>query len=139
MTEATIGYNTRIRIGRGAGPTWTTLAGVRDIEWPKTEADEHEVTAMDSPGRRKEFISGLIDSGEISIPLWWVPGSTTDVLLTDIAATGELVQVEFLANAEGATAETYVGFAKTYNRTSPVNGPQECDVTFRINGIVEAE
>lgn len=136
MTDATIGYGTTVRIGRGAGPTWTTLQHVRDVEWPKSEADEHDVTAMDSPNRTKEYIGGLTDNGEVAVPLWWVPDSPTDVLLRDIQATGELVQIEFTSNKVGATPETYVGFCKAYSRTSPVNGPQEAEAMFRINGGV---
>lgn len=136
MTEATIGYATRIRVGRGAGPTWTTLQHVRDVEWPQSEADEHEVTAMDSPNRTKEFIAGLIDNGETTIPLWWVPGSATDVLLKDLNSTGELVQVEFTDNSDGAVPEAYVCFVKRYARTSPVNGPQEAELVVRISGLV---
>ncbi len=136
MTEATIGYGTQIRIGRGVTPTWTTLQHVRDVEWPMAEADEHEVTAMDSPNRTKEFIGGLIDNGELTIPLWWVPDSDTDVLLKDLASTGELVQFEFTGNHSGAVAEVYAGFVKRYGRTSPVNGPQEAECVVRINGAV---
>jgi hypothetical protein len=136
MTEATIGYGTRIRVGVGAGPTWTTLQHVGDVEWPMAEADEHEVTAMDSPNRTKEYIAGLIDNGEITIPLNWVPGSDTDTVLTAIQASGEIVQVEFLSNADGATPETYAGFCKRYARTSPVNGVQTAEASFRINGTV---
>lgn len=136
MTEATIGYGTRIRIGRGAGPTWTTLQHVQDVEWPMAEADEHEATAMDSPNRTKEYIAGLNDNGEVTIPLMWVPGSPTDLLMTAIQASGELVQIEFLSNADGASPEAYVGFCKRYSRTSPVNGVQTAEAGFRINGLV---
>jgi hypothetical protein len=136
MTEATIGYGTAIRVGVGAGPTWTTLQHVLDVEWPMAEADEHEATAMDSPNRTKEFIAGLIDNGEVTIPLNWVPDSPTDTVLRTIQETGELVQIEFTANHVGATPETYAGFCKRYSRTSPVNGVQQAEVGFRINGLV---
>ena len=136
MTEATIGYGTVIRVGVGAGPTWTTLQHVLDVEWPMAEADEHEATAMDSPNRTKEYVAGLIDNGEVTIPLNWVPGSDTDTVLTAIQQSGELVQIEFTSNAVGATPETYVGFCKRYSRTSPVNGAQQAEAGFRINGRV---
>lgn len=138
MTEATIGYGLVIRIGRGDTPTWTTLEEIGDIEWPQAEADEHEATHMASPNRTKEFIAGLIDNGEVTIPMNWVPGSDTDVLLRDLQESGELVQVEFTAGNDGADPETYVGFCKRYGRTSPVNGVQKADAIFRINGMVDA-
>lgn len=136
MTQATIGYGTQIRVGVGSGPTWTTIAELGDVEWPQAEADEHEATNMASPNRTKEYIQGMIDNGEVMIPLYWVPGSATDVALKAILATGELVQIEFTDNSEGATPETYVGFCKRYARTSPVNGVQKAEAGFRINGLV---
>jgi hypothetical protein len=135
-TQATIGYGTVIRIGVGPGPTWTTLQHVMDVEWPMAEADEHEATAMDSPDRTKEYIGGLNDNGEVTIPMNWVPGSPTDTVLTAIQQSGELVQIEFTANKAGATPETYSGFCKRYSRTSPVNGIQTAEAGFRINGQV---
>lgn len=136
MTEATIGYGTQIRVGVGVGPTWTTIAELGDVEWPMAEADEHEATSMDSPNRTKEYIQGMIDNGEVTIPLNWVPGGATDTVLKAILASGELVQVEFTDNSVGATPETYVGFCKRYSRTSPVNGVQKAEAGFRINGTV---
>lgn len=137
MTEATIGYGLTIRIGRGDPLDWTTLEEIKDIEWPQAEADEHEATHMASPNRTKEFIGGLTDNGEVTIPMNWVPGSDSDTLLAELQATGELVQVEFTAANEGAVPEVYIAFCKRYARTSPVNGPQTADATFRINGRVE--
>lgn len=137
MTEATIGYGLTIRIGRGATPTWTSLGEIKDIEWPQQVADEHEVTHMASPNRTKEFIAGLIDNGEVTIPGNWVPGSDTDDLMNEILASAELVQIEFTAANDGFVPEVYVGFLKQYARNSPVSGPQTFDATFRINGRVE--
>ena len=136
MTEATIGYGTQIRVGVGVGPTWTTIAELGDVEWPMAEADEHEATSMDSPNRTKEYVAGLIDNGEVTIPLNWVEDSDTDTVLTAIQQSGELVQIEFTSNAVGAVPETYVGFCKRYARTSPVNGVQHAEVGFRINGMI---
>jgi len=137
MTQASIGYGLQVRIGVGSGPTWTTLAEIQDFEWPQNEADEHEATNMASPNRTKEFIAGLVDNGEVTIPMNWVPGSDTDDLLVAIQATGELVQIEITEGSTGTVTETYVGFCKRYGRTSPVNGIQTAEAVFRINGLVE--
>jgi len=137
MTEATIGYGTQIRIGVGVTPTWTTLAEIKDVTWPVAEADDIEATHMASPNRTKEFISGLTDNGEVVVPMNWVPGSATDVLLAGLKASGELVQVEFTDNTDGATPEVYVGYVRRYSRTSPVNDVQMAEAAFRISGLVD--
>lgn len=135
-TLASIGYGTQVRVGRGEIPTWTTLAEIKDVTWPVAESDDIEATHMESPNRTKEFISGLTDNGEVVVPMNWVPGSDTDVLLADLQSTGELVQVEFTSNEVGALPEIYAGYVRRYSRTSPVNDVQMAEAAFRISGLV---
>lgn len=136
MPDGQIGYGSRVRIGVGETPTWTELAFVGDIEMPDEQIDEIEVTHMLSPGRRKQFISGLTDGGEVSIPMNYIPGSASDVLLLGLKASGETVQVEITLTATG-TPETYAGFLKGYARTAPVNDKMMATATFRLSEAIE--
>lgn len=138
MTDATIGYGTQIRIGRGAGPTWTTLAEVGDVTWPVNETDSIEATHMASPSRAKEYIAGLTDNGEIAVPMNWVPGSASDVTLEAIRLSGEIVQIEISSNEDVPTVRTYAGFCKKYGITSPVQGVQTAEAMFQVNGEIVA-
>lgn len=139
-TGVNIGYGTIVRVGRddGAGNiTFTQLLGIDDIDLPSAQADEIEVTHMQSPNNTKEFIGGLIDNGEVSIGMHYVPGSDVDVLLQAIADTRETIQLEFTV-ANGGTAETYAAFLKQYQRHAPVKDAMKADATFRISGKVVA-
>lgn len=136
-----IGYGSRVRIGRlgsNGTPTFTKIELVGDLEAPDEQVDEHETTHMDSPGRRKQFIAGLIDSGELTIPMNYIPKSPTHVLLTEIKASGEEVLIELTLGADG-DPETFAGFAKGYRRTAPVNGRMTAEVVFRLSSQVESE
>ncbi|WP_136685697.1 phage tail tube protein [Falsirhodobacter xinxiangensis] len=140
MADGMIGYGSTVRIGRGATPTWTELALVGDIEMPDEQVDEIEVTHMKSPGRRKQFIAGLIDGGEVSIPLNHIPGSTTDALLLAIKATGEQVLIEITLPApieETPTPEVFSGYLSGYGRTAPVSDKMTATATFRLSEAVE--
>ncbi|MDB6177936.1 phage tail tube protein [Paracoccus sp. Z330] len=136
MPDGQIGYGSQVRIGVGATPNWTELEFVGDIEMPDEQIDEIEVTHMQSPGRRKQFISGLTDGGEVSIPMNYIPGSASDVLLLGLKASGETVQVEITLTAAG-TPETYAGFLKGYARTAPVNDKMMATATFRLSEAIE--
>lgn len=135
MPDGIIGYGSKVRIGVGATPTWTELAFVGDIEMPDEQVDEVEVTHMQSPGRRKQFIAGLIDGGEVGVPMNYIPGSVTDTLLLGLKASGETVQVEITLTATG-TPEIYAGFLKGYARTAPVNDKMMATATFRLSEAV---
>lgn len=62
------------------GTVLTELLGVTGVSFPEDQVDEIEVTTLKATGRRKEFISGLIDSGTFEVELNHVPNSATDVV-----------------------------------------------------------
>lgn len=138
MPDGMLGYGTTVRIGRGPTPTFTEIALVGDVDLPDEQADEVEVTHMKSPGRRKQFISGLIDSGEIGIPMNYIPDSATDTLLKSIKASGEDVIVEITLPG-AADLEQFTGFLKGYARTAPVNDKMTATATFRLSSYIIAE
>ena len=135
MADGMIGYGSKVRIGLGETPDWTELEFVGDLEMPDEQVDEIEVTHMQSPDRRKQFIAGLIDGGEVSIPMNYIAGNDSDVLLQTIKASGETVQIEITLTAAG-TAETFAGFLKGYARTAPVNDKMMATATFRLSELV---
>lgn len=135
-SQVKTGLGTQVFITRlTSGSTRTKLAEIKDIEWPDSVADEIDVSNMDS-GRDKEFIAGMNDNGETTIPMNYVPGSPTDVLLTEIKATGETVEIEYVLPGE-LTGDKYFAFCKGYKRSTPMNEAMTAEATFRISGLVE--
>jgi hypothetical protein len=96
MTEARIGWGGKVFLATdNTEGTLTQLAEVVTATFPSDETDEVEATHLLSPGRRKEFISGLIDGGEVTVTMNYDPGSATDILLTDAKTTGTTRKVRF--------------------------------------------
>lgn len=139
MTEARIGWGGEVQLGLDENASsLVELEEVRSCTLPTDEADEHEVTHLKSPNRRKEFISGLIDAGECTISLNYVPGGATDILLTAAAAAGDTRAVRFIIPGQTGVAEwqiTTSGFVKRYapDNVEP-NAPITASVTLRITG-----
>lgn len=134
-TGVGLGYGAKVRIGRGAVPTWFELKGVGDFDLPSNEVDDVDVTSHSSPGAAKEYIPGLADNGTLSLPLDYLPESDQDELLRFLVAARELVQIE-LTPAGAETPEVYAGFAKSYGRSAPVQGKSTATAVFRLNGLV---
>lgn len=135
-----IGHGSTVRIGQlgtSGGPDFFELELLNDLEAPDEQVDEHETTNMKSPGRRKQFIAGLIDSGELSIPMNYIPRSETHQKLTEIKATGEEVIIEMTLGATGEP-EWFTGFLKGYGRTAPVNGKMAATATFRLSSQLDS-
>src|SRR5437763_11689639 len=90
MTSATIGWGGKCFLGTTADvATLVQLAEVTEFPLPEDQVADIEATHMLSPGRRKEYIAGLIDGGSGDVIMNYVPGSTTDALCRAALAAGD--------------------------------------------------
>lgn len=63
------------------GTSLVEIADVMSVTPPSPTVETIDTTTHASAGGVREFIAGLIDTGEGSIRVNWIPGSTSDVLL----------------------------------------------------------
>lgn len=135
MTDATIGWGGRCYL-QDSGGTWVELTEVTETPFPDDQTADVEATHLQSPGRRKEYIAGLIDGGTGDIIMNWVPGSATDVLCRDLRDTGAVrgLRVDVLqADATYYRIEVDV-IGKQYKRTAPIDGRKMATLTVRYTG-----
>lgn len=106
-TAASIGYGSFFHISEDNGATWIELAEVFDITPPNDTVDEIDATHMQSPNRTREFIPGLIDPGEASFEMNFVPGSASDLKVAALKVAGARVTgTNAAGNASATSAET---------------------------------
>jgi hypothetical protein len=75
---AYLSFGTLLKIGDGGGPeNFTTVAEVKDISGPAITADVVEVTNMSSPSAFKEKLATLLEAGEITFDINWMPEAVT--------------------------------------------------------------
>lgn len=67
----TKGYNTKFEYGDQAthtgSTTWTEFAQIKDIKPPKVEADDIDISHMQSPDMFREYSAGWADGGELEV------------------------------------------------------------------------
>jgi hypothetical protein len=141
-TQAIIGHGSQVQRGNadgdpvtGVGETFTTITEVTAFQPPQDEADEHEVTHFESPNRRKEFIAGMIDSGEATATVNYNPGAyESHNLLAEDSESKDLHWWRFIApgNIESIT---FRAFVKGFTRNIGPNDPFTADVTWRVNNV----
>lgn len=144
MTEARIGWGGKVYLGTAnTEASLTQLQEVRDCGFPQDETDEAEATHLLSPGRRKEFVAGLIDGGEFTVTINYVPGSTTDLLLTAAKEAGTTRKVRLVIPDESGTGAAdwnmvTSGFVKKYapDRMAP-GDVITATATIRVTGDLE--
>lgn len=81
-SEAMIGYGAKFSAETTAGSdSFFDVAEVFSITPPSETVDVIDVTHMQSPDSTREFIQGLMDPGEVSFEMNFVPGSASDVFI----------------------------------------------------------
>lgn len=144
MTDARIGWGGAVFLSTdNTEANLTELVEVVDCDFPSDETDEVDATHLKSPGRRKEFISGLIDGGSVAVMMNYSPGSATDLLLTAAKTTGTTRKVRFEIPDDSGTGAidwniTTSAFVKKYapDKMSP-EGKITATATLRITGAQE--
>lgn len=137
MTDARIGYGTIYEIWDKTlpVPAFVEVAEVINVTPGEATADRVDATHMQSPNRRREYISGLIDNGEASFEINWVPGSDTDELLRAQFESGETVEhrITFPGAAPRVTV-TYEASIIGFSKAIPIDDRMTATITVAVSG-----
>lgn len=134
MTDAMIGYNTAYAIWDAtlSTPAYVDIAEVINVTPGASTADRIEATHMKSPNRRREYIAGLIDNGEATFEINWVPGSATDELIRQHfeAGTAANHRITFPNNVTVIFEAVITG----YEKESPIDDRMTATITVAVSG-----
>lgn len=126
MTDAKIGYGSKYLIDG------VEMGEVTEITPGEATSERVQATHMQSPGRRHEYIAGMIDSGQASFVINWVPGNATDVTIRGLLASGE-TEEHMIVFPNGKTVSfdaQITGFSKAL----PIADRMTATVTVAISG-----
>jgi predicted secreted protein len=137
MTAAKTGWGGEFHLDatNGAG-TPTELVEVVSITLPNGETERVEATHLKSPNRRREYIAGMIDDGEMEVVINYVPGSATDLLVRTAQTDG--LDRNWMAVIPRTTTDweiTGTGIVTGYDRgTIEVDGVMRATITIAVSG-----
>lgn len=136
MTDAKIGWGSSFAIGDGATPTetFTPLAEVLNVTPPSDTVDIIDATHMASVNRTREYIPGLIDPGEASIEMNFVPGSAADLAIQALKGLSVTTnfQIIFAPGGSGAVTWTFAGFLTGYEPAAPFDDKMTATVNIKV-------
>lgn len=134
-TEAQIGWGAEFHLEATAGGTLTQLGEITGISLPNPQTAEVEATHFGSPNRRREYISGLIEDGEGSFEMNFVPGSATDTLIRAAQADGESRgYMIVIPDGTGTWEVTGECIVRGYERSVPIDDRMTATLTVRFTG-----
>lgn len=138
-SNAQLGYGSVFQIQTENSPdNYVDLAEIFNITPPSSTLDQIDVTHMTSPNRRREFISGLNDSGEASLEMNFVPGSTSDDRLFELInlPTGQSRRRNCRISFPNGVTWSFAAELTGYEPAVPVDDRMTATVTFKVTGDV---
>jgi hypothetical protein len=127
-TNAAIAYSSTFGIWNGA--SYTNVAEVTNITPPQYTRDAIEATHHASPNSYREYIPGMIDGGEVSIEINYVP-SNADVI---IAALQSSSAGQFRITHANGVSVTFSAVVTGYSPETPIDGKMSATATFKVSG-----
>lgn len=136
MSQALAAYGVLLKRGDGGTPTetFTTIAEVKSISGPSMSADVIDVTTHSSAaiGAGREKIASLIDWGEVSFDLNFIPTNTQHKqLLADLNARGKHNWKIVFPDA-GPTEWAFEGIVTNFEMDMPVDDVLGASLTITI-------
>lgn len=138
---ALLGYGSRMLLESLDSPSqFYDLGEVFNITPPSATADQIDVTHMQSPSRRREFISGLIDGGEASFEMNYIPGSMADDRLNAILdADPDERRRTWRIIYPNSIVHTFDAELTGYEPSVPTDDKMTATVTLKVTGVVTRE
>ena len=138
-SQANIGYGGRVFVETSASPTqsppdYHELDEITTMTGPNFQTDDVDVSHMQSPNRTREFVPGMIDPGEASFEMNWIPGSTTDAIILALKRDGTIVSWKM--QWYNATTWEFTGYVKGYETGTSVEDKNSATVTIRVSGDI---
>ena len=137
MSAAAMGAGAAFGIGDGAtAESFTDLAEVISISPPSQSTDIIDVTHLKSVNRRREFLAGFIDPGDVTLELNHVPGSAADTAIQALEglSTTTNFRVTFPDGTSGSVTWIFAGFLQGYEPNITPDDKMTSSVTIKVTG-----
>jgi hypothetical protein len=137
-SNATAAFSTLIKRGNGAGTeVFTTVAEVTAVNGLDLKMETDDTTNMGSTGRFKEFVGTLLDAGELSLDVNWLPTDPTQsasagVLADMLAFTKRNFQMVFPATV-GITW-SFTALVTGFTGKAPHDKKLSASIKLKISG-----
>lgn len=120
-----------------AAPTvYTTIPGVKDFGLSIGSPDQIDVTSHDSSGGYKEFVSGLMDTNEITVPIVWDGANATHAALVAALQAGTVLGYKITGRESTPKTYSFSANITGLDISWPVTGAQEATLTLKPTGAI---
>lgn len=133
--------NTLLQVGNGVSPeAFTTIANVSSISGPSLAATIVDVTSMSSGNPWREKVTTLLDGGDVSFDVFWIPTETSQKNLLTLfqergqGTAGVPIDFKLVFPDTAHTFYLFSGFISKLNLTEAVADVVKAACTITISG-----
>jgi hypothetical protein len=139
MTLAAFGTLLKLGDTDGGGGSYTTIAEVLDIDGPSMSADTIDTTHHSSASAARQHIISLIDAGEVSFEVNFLPQDAThdeNSGLIYVFKNRKKRGFQLVFDPSGTPMTlTFVGSVTGFGPSAPVEGKLTASVTLKVDGM----
>lgn len=136
-TTGTSGFGTLLKRGDGAtSETFTTIAEVTNISGPSESLETIDATHMESPNSYREYIPSLLDSGEVSLDLNFLPGNTSQTGLRTDMQNRTRRNFEMVFTDSGTSKYSFSAYVTGFEVSAQIDDKLSASATLKVTGPV---
>lgn len=137
-TAAKSSFGTYLKLGDGGtAETFATIAEVKDIKGPKLTLNTEDVTSHDSTDGWAEQIGTILEGGDVSFDINWLPANVTHShtagLLKDMVGRTKR-NFQLVVPAAASLTWTFAALVTEFQPDLPVKGAQTASIKLQISG-----
>jgi hypothetical protein len=140
MTDAYSSFGTFLKAGDGLSPeTFATVVNVGDIDGPDMSLETEDITNHGSADGWAEFIGTILDGGEVSFPINYLPTDPTHDMNTGLQAdmvNRTLRNYQLVYPDPGGNGYAFAALVTGFKAGAAVKGKLTADVKLKVSGPV---
>ena len=133
-----IAYGASVERSTDGGTTWAAIPECKGIAVPTTEQDYQDVTSLDSVDGFREYIPGLKDAGEISVPCGYTSAGYEQQLADKALGAPIMYRTTLAPAVDQSTGDQFEfsGYPTPVPEGGDLGAPVEMTINIRTTGAV---
>lgn len=122
--------------GADGGEAFTTIAEVTGLGGPGETLELIDATHMESPSGYREYIPSLLDSGEISVDLNFLPGTAGQTGLRSDLVNKVRRNFEMVWTDGDSTTYSFAGYVTNIEPSASIDDKLSASATIKVTGPI---
>lgn len=121
--------------GANGTEIFATVAEVKNLSGPNMAAAVIDVTNMDSQNNTREFITSLIDPGEMSFTVNFLPGNVGQQDIINDLKNRVRRNYQLVWTDQAATTWNFAGLVTSFQPSSATEDALQASITIKVTGF----